>query len=49
VPIEAVAAGGGVVVDADGNSLIDLGSASPSRASATPTRASRPCRPPSRR
>ena len=26
VPIEAVAAGGGVVVDADGNSLIDLGS-----------------------
>ncbi|GAA3643190.1 4-aminobutyrate--2-oxoglutarate transaminase [Microbacterium awajiense] len=25
-PIEAVAAGGGVVVDADGNSLIDLGS-----------------------
>lgn len=25
VPIEAVAAGGGVVVDADGNSLIDLG------------------------
>ena len=26
VPIEAVAAGGGVVVDADGNSFIDLGS-----------------------
>ncbi|WP_243232939.1 4-aminobutyrate--2-oxoglutarate transaminase [Microbacterium sp. CIAB417] len=26
VPIQAVAAGGGVVVDADGNSLIDLGS-----------------------
>ncbi|WP_431803034.1 4-aminobutyrate--2-oxoglutarate transaminase [Microbacterium sp. bgisy203] len=26
VPIEAVAAGGGVVVDVDGNSLIDLGS-----------------------
>jgi 4-aminobutyrate aminotransferase/(S)-3-amino-2-methylpropionate transaminase len=26
VPVEAVAAGGGVVVDADGNSLIDLGS-----------------------
>lgn len=26
VPIEAVAAGGGVIVDADGNSLIDLGS-----------------------
>jgi 4-aminobutyrate aminotransferase/(S)-3-amino-2-methylpropionate transaminase len=26
VPIETVAAGGGVVVDADGNSLIDLGS-----------------------
>lgn len=26
VPIEAIAAGGGVVVDADGNSLIDLGS-----------------------
>ncbi len=26
VPIEAVSAGGGVVVDADGNSLIDLGS-----------------------
>ena len=26
VPIHAVAAGGGVVVDADGNSLIDLGS-----------------------
>jgi 4-aminobutyrate aminotransferase/(S)-3-amino-2-methylpropionate transaminase len=26
VPIEAVAAGGGVVIDADGNSLIDLGS-----------------------
>jgi 4-aminobutyrate aminotransferase/(S)-3-amino-2-methylpropionate transaminase len=26
VPIEVVAAGGGVVVDADGNSLIDLGS-----------------------
>ncbi|MBN9169110.1 MAG: aminotransferase class III-fold pyridoxal phosphate-dependent enzyme, partial [Microbacterium sp.] len=26
VPIAAVAAGGGVVVDADGNSLIDLGS-----------------------
>ena len=25
-PIEAVAAGGGVIVDADGNSLIDLGS-----------------------
>jgi 4-aminobutyrate aminotransferase/(S)-3-amino-2-methylpropionate transaminase len=25
VPIQAVAAGGGVVVDADGNSLIDLG------------------------
>jgi 4-aminobutyrate aminotransferase/(S)-3-amino-2-methylpropionate transaminase len=26
VPVQAVAAGGGVVVDADGNSLIDLGS-----------------------
>ncbi|MBZ4487918.1 4-aminobutyrate--2-oxoglutarate transaminase [Microbacterium sp. cx-55] len=26
VPIQAVAAGGGIVVDADGNSLIDLGS-----------------------
>ncbi|MDQ1135943.1 4-aminobutyrate aminotransferase/(S)-3-amino-2-methylpropionate transaminase [Microbacterium sp. SORGH_AS 1204] len=26
VPIQAIAAGGGVVVDADGNSLIDLGS-----------------------
>lgn len=26
VPIQAVAAGGGVVIDADGNSLIDLGS-----------------------
>ena len=26
VPVEAVAAGGGVIVDADGNSLIDLGS-----------------------
>ena len=26
VPVAAVAAGGGVVVDADGNSLIDLGS-----------------------
>src|SRR5690606_6660294 len=26
VPVAAVAAGGGIVVDADGNSLIDLGS-----------------------
>ena len=26
LPIEVVAAGGGVIVDADGNSLIDLGS-----------------------